>query len=331
MVSNAGQSTYHLGPSVSLDCGAPRFVIGEYVLVRIPERIQVDGYVDDEATGVGMSLPPASAGSGPQHFAFIRDVHLMPGRSWVLEVYPVLSFTRTGGALPTYNKMTDTTKATLLPLPPLSSRHPTPGAFGEPLDFGNWSTNRYSFLHVFPRRFTMTSRRSFKRMNPPLIMGLEDLYRIDSYREYLLSTISPRNHDDQSHSPPSDGSRDEQGSSNPPHGQTGDGGGPAASGVTLVTSSPTIIGDRGGTKAAGAGLEKISVNSTHGLLALEDVDEDAEDADATALDELMMLTYDGDPIWMEELGRYLQEEEEKERMQNERAVRLARWREGIAD
>jgi len=102
-------------------------------------------------------------------------------------------------------------------------------------------------------------------MNPPLIMDLEDLYRIDSYREYLLS---------------------------------GDGGGPAA-----------------------------SVD----LLALEDVDEDAEDADATTLDELMMLTFDGDPIWMEELRRYLQEEEEeKERMQNERAVRLARWREDIA-
>ncbi|KIL64954.1 hypothetical protein M378DRAFT_77473 [Amanita muscaria Koide BX008] len=307
---------HHLGPSVSLDRGASRFVVGEYILVRIPERIQVEGYVDNEATAVGTNISPASTGSGPQHFAFIRDVHLLPGRSWVLEVYPVLSFTGTGGALPTY-----TTKAALLPL---SSRHPTPGAFGEPLDFGNWSTDKDLFLHVFPRWFTMTSKRSFKRMNPPLIMDLEDLYRIDSYREYLLSTTSPQNHDGQSHPLPNGGSGDEQGSSNPSHGQTGDEGGPAASGVTSVTSW-------GATKAAGPGLEKISVKSTHGLLALEDVDEDAEDADATTLDELMMLTYDGDPTWMEELRRYLQEkEEEKERMQNERAVRLAHWREDIS-
>ena len=42
--------------------------------------------------------------------------------------------------------------------------------------------------------------------------------------------------------------------------------------------------------AAGAGLEQCSVKSTHGLLsvALEDVDEDAEDADATTRDELMI-------------------------------------------
>jgi hypothetical protein len=157
-------SERNLGPSVSLDRGASRFVVGEYVLVRIPERIQVEGYVDNEATAVGTDLPPASTGSGPQHFAFIRDVGLLPGRSWVLEVYPVLSFTDIGGALPTYNKMTDTTKAALLPPPPLSSRHPTPGAFGEPLDFGNWSTDKDSFLHVFPRRFTMTSNRS---VSPP--------------------------------------------------------------------------------------------------------------------------------------------------------------------
>ena len=87
----------------------------------------------------------------------------------------------------------------------------------------------------------------------------------------------------------------------------------------------------GGNEGSWDGARKISVRSTHGLLALEDVDEDAEDADATTLDELMMLTYDGDPIWMEELTRYLQEEEEeKERMQNKRAVRLTRWQEDIA-
>jgi len=332
-----GQSTqplaYHLGPSVSLDGGASSFAAGECVLVRIPGRIQVEGYVDNEATAVGTNLPPVSTGSCPQHLAFISNVRRLPGRLWELEVYPVLSFTGTGGALSTYNGMSDTAKAALIPLPPLSLRHPTPHAFGAPLDFGNWLNTRDSFLHVFHRRFIMTSSRVFKRMTPPVIMDLETLYRIDNYREHLLSTTSPQNHDDQSHPPPNGGSGDEQGNSNPPHGQTGDREGPAASGVMSVTSSPTIIGDGGGAKAAGVGLEKNSesVKSTHDLLALEDVDEDAEGPNATTLDELMMLTYDGDPIWMEELRKYLQEEkEEKEQIQKERAVRLAQWREDIA-
>ncbi|KAM6495216.1 hypothetical protein JOM56_009839 [Amanita muscaria] len=266
-----GQSTRsaYLGPSLSLDHGAPLFAVGEFVL--IPEEIRVEGYVENEATAVGTDLPPVSTGSGPQHFSFIREVRLQSDRSFALEVYPRFSRSR----------LCD--------------------AFGEPLDFGNWSIYKDSFLHVFPRRLAMPTKRSFKRMDPPLIMPFSVLFRIDSYREYLLSTTS----DDQSHPPLNGGSArsgDKQGSSNPPHGQTGDGGGQAASGVTLVTSSPTIF----------------------------DVDEDAEDADATTRDELIMLARDN-PIWMEELRRYLQEEEkEKEQMQNERVARLAHWREDIA-
>ncbi|KAF8344656.1 hypothetical protein F5887DRAFT_1283144 [Amanita rubescens] len=167
-------------------------------------------------------------------------------------------------------------------------------------------------------------------MNPPLIMPLEVLFRIDAYREHLLSTTSTQNYDDQSHPPPNGGSGGEQGGSNPPHGQTGDRGGQAAFGITSVTSSPAVIGD-GGEMAAGAGLEQFFFKSTDGLLALEDVDEDAQDADATMRDELIMLARN-DPMWMEELKRHLQEEEkEKEQMQKERAVRLTRWREDIAD
>ncbi|KAF8344657.1 hypothetical protein F5887DRAFT_970066 [Amanita rubescens] len=51
----AGQ--YQLGPSVSLDRGASLFAVGEYVLVRIPEEIQVEGYhIDNEASVVGTDL-----------------------------------------------------------------------------------------------------------------------------------------------------------------------------------------------------------------------------------------------------------------------------------
>lgn len=129
--------------------------------------------------------------------------------------------------------------------------------------------------------------------------------------------------DDRSHLPSKGGSGDEQGSSNPPPGQTGGGGGQATSGVLSVTSSPNLIGDGGGGKAAEEGL---AVKSKYGLLILED----AEDADATTRDELIMLAGDN-PMWKEELIRYMKEEQkEKERIQNECAARLARWREDMA-
>ena len=80
----------HLGPLVSLLDGAPNFLVGEYVLVRIPGRIHVDGQVDGDATA-GTALPLTSNGSSSQHFAFTRQIIQTPN-SCVLEVYPVLSF-----------------------------------------------------------------------------------------------------------------------------------------------------------------------------------------------------------------------------------------------
>jgi hypothetical protein len=156
MASNApGQSE-----TLSFAAGAPNFVFGEFVLIRIPESID---YVDDEATAVGTDLPPTSNGSSPHHFAFIRHVERLSANSYVLEVYPVLC---SGGALPGYNGLTDVAKATLPPLPPLSFRHPTPDAFGAPLDFGNWSN---SFIHVIPKRFAMPTSR-------PVSLSFDDRY-----------------------------------------------------------------------------------------------------------------------------------------------------------
>ena len=94
------------------------------------------------------------------------------------------------------------------------------------------------------------------------------------------------------------------------------------SGAPSATSSPAIIGGGEGRKAA--------ERKTQGLLVLEGVDEDAVDADATFRDELIMLARD-DPMWREELRRYLQEEEkERELIQKERTARLALWREDMA-
>lgn len=104
--------------------------------------------------------------------------------------------------------------------------------------------------------------------------------------------------------------------------------GPGASAVSLVTTSPTTIGDGEEGGAGEAGLEQFSAK--YGLLVLEDVDEDAEGPDATMLDQLLMLAHD-DPVWKEELRRYLQEEDrEKKQIQKERAVRLAHWLEDVA-
>jgi hypothetical protein len=140
-------------------------------------------------------------------------------------------------------------------------------------------------------------------------MPFSELSRIDQYREYLHSTQTA-NANSQSRPPPNDGSGDEQGSSNLRRGQTGDGGGQVGSGAPSATSSPTIIGDGEGQKAAEAELGGFSFK-TQGLLVLEGVDEDAEDVDATFRDELIMLARD-DPMWREELRRYFKKRRRRE-------------------
>jgi len=160
-MENNAQSTqpqHELGPFLSLDDGVSDFAEGEYVLVRIPDPIVVDGHLGDEATA-DTALPPTLNGSNTQNFAFIRQMNILPDGDWVLEVYPVVSFTNSGGALAGYDLMNDAAKATLLPLPPLSINQPTPEAFGTPLAFGGWETSKDSWLSVVPRRFVIKTSR----------------------------------------------------------------------------------------------------------------------------------------------------------------------------
>lgn len=121
-MGNNTQSTqprHELSSSLSLDDGASDFAEGEYVLLGIPDSIVVDGHLRDEATA-DMAHPPTSKGSSPQNFAFICQMNILLDGDWVLEVYPVVSFTSSGGALRGYDLINDAAKATLLPLPPLS-------------------------------------------------------------------------------------------------------------------------------------------------------------------------------------------------------------------
>jgi hypothetical protein len=153
-----------------------------------------------------------------------------------------------------------------------------------------------------------------------------------------MQATNTNHHDDQSHPLPNGGREDEQGGGNLRQGLglMGDGGGQAnqaASGVTSVTDSPTVIGDGGEENAAGAWLEQFSFETAHDIHdipVLEGVDEDADGTEATMLDDLLVLAGDGNPIWVKELRKYLQrEEKEREEMQEERAARLALWQESI--
>lgn len=146
------------------------------------------------------------------------------------------------------------------------------------------------------------------------------LFRIDHYQETLRWNTQITN------TPlPNGGRGDEQGSSNPP----GDGVGPVGSGVSSATTLP-IIWDWEGEEAAEAGLDSEQFSAKYGIPVLEGVDEDAEGPDATMLDDLIMLAHNN-PVWQEELRRYLEEEEkERKRTQEERAARLAHWREDVA-
>ena len=131
-------------------------------------------------------------------------------------------------------------------------------------------------------------------MDPPLIMPFAVSNQIDLYRETLRANQQTKN----AHS--------------------------------AVNSSPSIICDGEEDKAAGGCLDQFSFKTSRGYLVLEGVDEDAEDADATMRDELIMMARH-DPIWEEELRRYLQtEEKERVQMQKDRAARFSHWREGVA-
>ena len=71
----------------------------------------------------GTDLPLTSNGSSPQHFALICQLIPLPDDCYMLEVYPVLTFAGSGGALLAHNELTDAGKAELVSLPKLSFQH----------------------------------------------------------------------------------------------------------------------------------------------------------------------------------------------------------------
>jgi hypothetical protein len=134
------------------------FLPGERVLLRIPNPI-VAAHIPNVDTLAGSGLPPTSNARSPQYFTFIRTVLLKPDGSVDVEVYPELSFHQSGGALSGYSELPEDARPAPIPLPPLSSRHPTPEAFGAPLTLGGWSNRQDAWLRVVPITFNVPETR----------------------------------------------------------------------------------------------------------------------------------------------------------------------------
>jgi hypothetical protein len=140
---------------------AEAFLQGECVLLRFPMILDIALALPDDTAPTGSGrLPPTSNASSPQHFAFIRSAVLRDNASYDIVAYPVISFSHQGGALEGYNNLPANVKPFLIPLPPLSTHHPTPVVFGNALTLiGGFALGRDSWLHVIPHRFTMPENR----------------------------------------------------------------------------------------------------------------------------------------------------------------------------
>ena len=90
---------------------------------------------------------------GTQLLQAARPVHPVGGL--MLELYPVVSFSREGGAVNGYNAAHETIKRSLIPPPPLCSTFATPPLFGPQLDIGGWVNSKDAFLSVIPVKFVM--------------------------------------------------------------------------------------------------------------------------------------------------------------------------------
>lgn len=95
------------------------------------------------------------------------------------------------------------------------------------------------------------------------------------------------------------------------------------SNIGSVTTWASVVSSGRGTVIATEDLGDIMTSD--GILILEGVDEDADGEDCTSKEQLIMLAY-GNPTWIPDLQRYLQEEREgQEKLKAERMGRLTSW------
>lgn len=120
-----------------------------------------------EISELSGGVPPTSNGRSRQHMAFVITNTRLGGTTttgdgqnaflYEVTVYPVVSFTRNGGAIAHYPSLDPLIQARLIPLPNLSTSHPTwiPPAFGAAIDLGGRTTTLPSFLSLKAIKFRM--------------------------------------------------------------------------------------------------------------------------------------------------------------------------------
>jgi hypothetical protein len=135
-----------LGPNQSLEDGG-LITASEFVFLKIP--VAAGSQFLEASTTAETGLPQPSQPQGrraTQHHVFVRSTAPHP-LGLVIEVYPVVSFSREGGAVDGYNAANETVKQSLIPLPLLFFHFPDP-PFGPQLFTGGWVNSRDAFLSV---------------------------------------------------------------------------------------------------------------------------------------------------------------------------------------
>ena len=152
---------HELTSKVTFCNGAQSFLQGECVLVRFTDPIRIDQGLDqDTLAGSASTLTHTATASSPQHFAFIWSSVCLDNGSHEVNAYPIVSFSRSGGAIAGYNQLPKDDQACLIPLLTQWDKHPTPTTFGNQFDLGDFSLNTNSWLLINPHRFIMPDNRT---------------------------------------------------------------------------------------------------------------------------------------------------------------------------
>ena len=158
-------------------------------------------------------------------------------------------------------------------------------------------------------------------------MNPQELSQVERYRNALLAqTGIPHNSQGPPQLPPGTGSGNTNGQGGDGYGQGAEQRGLGNNGTGQAGRS---LGDLLCCTRGDGGVSEETANITSTLLLpileLEGVDADAQDADATMKDELMLLAHTSE-IWRGALEKYMQaENREREAVQKEQEVRLETW------
>jgi hypothetical protein len=174
-------------------------------------------------------------------------------------------------------------------------------------------------------------------MIPPVSLSVLELQRINRYYDALRRPMLTNVNNNQGPAQPPSGGASGNGNGQEGAG-SGPGVGPVGGGAPGNDSEParsgweSLLCCRRQEQGLAAGREEsMAKQSFNGppILTLEGVDEDAQDADATTKDELMLLAHSSE-LWAGELAKYLQaERNERDEVHRRRMARLEDWMQDV--